>query len=120
MHASPVFALNMYVLEPAQNPQRLLRHSTARYHRCAGNPSSSSVTSRWTSLCAGETNLKVRRPLDAKEFAPTEAEHVGSMRVTVAAEPPNPNLHSFVGKAVLEVRRTDQLKSSKKAMGDPM
>jgi hypothetical protein len=26
------------------------------------------------------------------------------MRVTVAAEPPNPNLHSFVGKAVLEVR----------------
>ena len=53
---------------------------------------------------AGETNLKVRRPLDAKEFAPTEPEQVGTMRVTVAAEPPNPNLHSFVGKAVLEVR----------------
>ena len=27
------------------------------------------------------------------------------MRVTVAAEPPNPNLHSFIGKAVLEVKR---------------
>ncbi len=53
---------------------------------------------------AGETNLKVRRPLDAKEFAPTEPEQVGTMRVTIAAEPPNPNLHSFIGKAVLEVR----------------
>ena len=53
---------------------------------------------------AGETNLKVRRPLDAKEHAPTEAEQVSAMRVTLACEPPNPNLHSFVGKAVLDVR----------------
>ena len=52
---------------------------------------------------SGETNLKVRRPLDAKEHAPTLPEQVPAMHITLACEPPNPNLHSFVGKAVLEV-----------------
>ena len=53
---------------------------------------------------AGETNLKVRRPLNIKGRVPESPEAVANMSVTLACEPPNNNLHYFVGRAVVQVR----------------
>ena len=52
---------------------------------------------------AGETNLKVRRPLNIKGRVPGSPEAVANMSVTLACEPPNNNLHYFVGRAVVQV-----------------
>ncbi|KAK9806980.1 hypothetical protein WJX72_009386 [[Myrmecia] bisecta] len=46
----------------------------------------------------GESNLKIRRPVDLKESIPEGPEAVMALEGTLHCEPPNPNLHSFVGK----------------------
>lgn len=52
---------------------------------------------------AGETNLKVRRPLNIKGTIPDSPEAAAGMSVTLACEPPNNNLHYFIGRAVVQV-----------------
>ena len=52
---------------------------------------------------AGESNLKVRRPLNIKGAMPESPEAVARMSVTLACEPPNNNLHYFIGRAVVQV-----------------
>jgi hypothetical protein len=47
--------------------------------------------------------LKVRRPLNIKGRMPESPEAVAAMSVTLACEPPNNNLHHFVGRAVVQV-----------------
>lgn len=46
----------------------------------------------------------MRRPLNIKGRVPESPEAVANMSVTLACEPPNNNLHYFVGRAVVQVR----------------
>jgi hypothetical protein len=61
-----------------------------------------SVTTTCNAL-AGESNLKVRRPLNIKGRSPETPEAAAAMSVTLACEPPNNNLHYFIGRAVVQV-----------------
>ena len=45
----------------------------------------------------------MRRPLNIKGRVPGSPEAVANMSVTLACEPPNNNLHYFVGRAVVQV-----------------
>lgn len=49
----------------------------------------------------GETNLKIRKPLDVKGIEVGNLADVTQLDVTVKAEPPNRNLHKFKGSAVV-------------------
>jgi magnesium-transporting ATPase (P-type) len=46
----------------------------------------------------GESNLKIRRPVDLREAAPSEESDVMQIRATLECEPPNANLHKFQGR----------------------
>ncbi|KAK9810005.1 hypothetical protein WJX72_003251 [[Myrmecia] bisecta] len=46
----------------------------------------------------GESNLKIRRPLDLKDQAPEDCAEVLATRGTLECEPPNANLHRFTGR----------------------
>ena len=46
----------------------------------------------------------MRRPLNIKGAMPESPEAVARMSVTLACEPPNNNLHYFIGRAVVQVR----------------
>mmetsp|Transcript_7573 Transcript_7573/g.22355 ORF Transcript_7573/g.22355 Transcript_7573/m.22355 type:complete len:1298 (+) Transcript_7573:304-4197(+) len=50
----------------------------------------------------GETNLKVRRPLNVKGEAPQSPQEAMAMHATLACEPPNSNLHYFIGRTVVQ------------------
>lgn len=45
----------------------------------------------------------MRRPLNIKGKIPEAPEAAASMSVTLACEPPNNNLHYFIGRAVVQV-----------------
>lgn len=49
----------------------------------------------------GETNLKIRKPLDIKGLRVASMAEVMHLDLTLQAEPPNKNLHKFRGKAVV-------------------
>jgi hypothetical protein len=49
----------------------------------------------------GETNLKIRRPLDIKGLELATAADVARLDLTLQAEPPNKNLHKFRGRATV-------------------
>lgn len=61
------------------------------------------LLTRESYACAGETNLKVRRPLNVKGKVLDSPEAAAHSSITLACEPPNNNLHYFVGRAVLQV-----------------
>lgn len=46
----------------------------------------------------GESNLKIRRPVDLREAAPSEESDVMQIRASLECEPPNANLHKFQGR----------------------
>eukprot|EP01025_Chloroclados_australasicus_P031044 TRINITY_DN3132_c0_g4_i1.p1 TRINITY_DN3132_c0_g4~~TRINITY_DN3132_c0_g4_i1.p1 ORF type:complete len:1356 (-),score=176.40 TRINITY_DN3132_c0_g4_i1:580-4509(-) len=46
----------------------------------------------------GETNLKIRKPVDLKEYNPKEIADVTKMHAVLQCEPPNSNLHHFKGR----------------------
>jgi len=48
----------------------------------------------------------VRRPLNAKGAAPQTPEAAVNMNATLACEPPNANLHYFIGRCVVQVGTT--------------
>ncbi len=48
----------------------------------------------------------MRRPLNAKGAAPQTPEAAVSMSATLACEPPNANLHYFIGRCVVQVGTT--------------
>ena len=50
---------------------------------------------------AGESNLKVRRPVDLRENAPAEEAEVMRLRATLTCEPPNDKLHTFRGRVII-------------------
>ena len=50
---------------------------------------------------AGESNLKVRRPVDLREDAPAEEAEVMRLRATLTCEPPNDKLHTFRGRVII-------------------
>ena len=47
----------------------------------------------------GETNLKIRKPLDVKGLELNTKEDITGLDLTLKAEPPNKNLHKFKGSA---------------------
>ena len=49
----------------------------------------------------GETNLKIRKPLEIKEFGDGRIEDVVNLDLTLFAEAPNKNLHKFKGNAII-------------------
>ncbi len=49
--------------------------------------------------------MKVRRPLNVKGAAPKSPEEAMALHATLACEPPNSNLHYFVGRCVVQARR---------------
>ncbi len=50
---------------------------------------------------AGESNLKVRRPVDLREDSPAEEAAVMRLRATLTCEPPNDHLHNFRGRIII-------------------
>ena len=48
----------------------------------------------------------MRRPLNAKGAAPQSAQEAVRLSATLACEPPNPNLHYFLGRCVVQVPGT--------------
>jgi hypothetical protein len=74
---------------------------------------SSNPASTLHCILAGETNLKVRRPLNIKGRVPESPEAVANMSVTLACEPPNNNLHYFVGRAVVQVGASSTCRCSR-------
>lgn len=48
----------------------------------------------------GESNLKIRRPVDLREAAPEEESDVMHIKAALECEPPNANLHKFQGRLV--------------------
>lgn len=48
----------------------------------------------------GESNLKIRRPVDLREAAPAEDSDVMEIKASLECEPPNANLHKFQGRLV--------------------
>lgn len=46
----------------------------------------------------GESNLKIRRPLDLRDAAPEEEADVLDLKATLECEQPNANLHKFQGR----------------------
>jgi len=50
---------------------------------------------------AGESNLKVRKPVDLREDAPAEEAAVMRLRATLTCEPPNDRLHTFRGRVII-------------------
>ena len=46
----------------------------------------------------GESNLKIRRPLDLRDAAPEEDADVLDLKATLECEQPNANLHKFQGR----------------------
>lgn len=48
----------------------------------------------------GESNLKIRRPVDLREAAPEEESDVMQIKASLECEPPNANLHKFQGRLV--------------------
>lgn len=52
----------------------------------------------------GETNLKIRKPLDFKGMTINSKEEILNLDLTLKAEPPNKNLHKFKGSAIVRSR----------------
>lgn len=50
----------------------------------------------------GESNLKIRRPLDLRDAAPEEDADVLDIRATLECEQPNANLHKFQGRLIYQ------------------
>ena len=50
----------------------------------------------------GESNLKIRRPLDLRDAAPEEDADVLDIRATLECEQPNANLHKFQGRLMYQ------------------
>lgn len=48
----------------------------------------------------GESNLKIRRPVDLREAAPEEESDVMEIKASLECEPPNANLHKFQGRLI--------------------
>lgn len=48
----------------------------------------------------GESNLKIRRPVDLREAAPEEESDVMQIKASLECEPPNANLHKFQGRLI--------------------
>lgn len=47
---------------------------------------------------AGESNLKIRRPVNLKKDTPNNAQEAVDLNAVLTCEPPNPDLHTFLGK----------------------
>lgn len=50
----------------------------------------------------GESNLKIRRPLDLRDAAPEEEADVLDLTATLECEQPNANLHKFQGRLMYQ------------------
>ena len=50
----------------------------------------------------GESNLKIRRPLDLRDAAPEEDADVLDIHATLECEQPNANLHKFQGRLIYQ------------------
>ena len=50
----------------------------------------------------GESNLKIRRPLDLRDAAPEEEADVLDLKATLECEQPNANLHKFQGRLMYQ------------------
>ncbi len=61
----------------------------------------------------GETNLKIRKPVDLKEDAPSKWEDTINMRGELNCEPPNARLHSFKGRLTVQTSGTTGMKRTK-------
>ena len=47
--------------------------------------------------CAGESNLKIRRPVDIQADIPDSALEAKTLTGNLSCEPPNSDLHNFLG-----------------------
>lgn len=53
-------------------------------------------------MFVGETNLKIRRPVNLKQDTPNDAREAALLRAVCQCEPPNPDLHTFLGKLTFQ------------------
>ncbi len=55
-------------------------------------------------IIAGESNLKIRRPVDIQADIPSSAVEAKRLLGILSCEPPNPDLHNFVGNFAFQPR----------------
>lgn len=71
----------------------------------------------------GETNLKIRKPLDFKGITINSKEEILKLDLTLKAEPPNKNLHKFKGSAIVrssELNLAPHVQSASDENGKPL
>lgn len=49
-------------------------------------------------VLAGESNLKIRRPVNLRQDTPSNAQEAVNLNAVLTCERPNPDLHTFLGK----------------------
>lgn len=70
--------------------------------------------------CAGESNLKIRRPLDLKAGVIGSAAEAHALVGVLRCEPPNPNLHYFAGRFTYRLHDGERTRSFATRTGRPL
>ena len=59
-------------------------------------------------MCAGESNLKIRRPVNLRDDTPNNVHEAVDLNAILTCEPPNPDLHTFLGKFTFQPKTGTQ------------